>query len=220
VSMAFPDKVARPDLPELEPLALAGLDDATAVVLEGVRVDGRGAGALGGRGLRAIECELLGVTVADGHAPGFELRDVILRGCDLSNVEAREGTLRRVEIHESRLVGFGLSGGEAADVRVIGSSLRLASFAGARLRGVVFRGVDLTEATFLDAELDGVGFLGCRLAGCDFRGARVRAGAIRGANLDGVLGIGALRGIEMPWTDVVASAAAMAEALGIGITDG
>ncbi len=220
MTVAFKDDAVRPDLPELEPLALAELPVGSPPELDGVRADGRNAEPLEARGLRALECELLAVTLADGDAPGLELRDVILRRCDLSNVDARSGSLHRVEIHESRLVGFGLSGGEAADVRVIGSSLRLASFAGARLRSVVFRGVDLTEATFLDAQLDGVGFLGCRLAGCDFRGARVRASAIRGANLDGVLGVEALRGIEMPWTDVLASAAAMAAALGITIVDG
>lgn len=69
----------------------------------------------------------------------------------------------------------------------------------------------------MNARLDGVEFIDCRLAGADFRSARLNACAIRGSSLDGVLGIDSLRGLRMPWSDVVASVAALAAGLGIEV---
>jgi uncharacterized protein YjbI with pentapeptide repeats len=77
--------------------------------------------------------------------------------------------------------------------------------------------VNLAEASFMDARLESVAFLDCRLDGADFRGAQVTACAVRGASLDGVLGVESLRGLRMPWPDVLASAGALAAALGIAI---
>jgi hypothetical protein len=51
--------------------------------------------------------------------------------------------------------------------------------------------------------------------GADFRGARLRMCAMRGSSLDGVMGVESLRGLRMPWTDVLDSAAALAAAVGI-----
>jgi len=82
------------------------------------------------------------------------LSDVVLRACDLSNADGREGSLRRVEIDGSRLVGFGLTGGTVQDLRVVDSSLALASLAFSKLRAVVFERVDLAEASFMDAQLE------------------------------------------------------------------
>jgi uncharacterized protein YjbI with pentapeptide repeats len=84
---------------------------------------------------------------------------------------------------------------------------------------VAFEHVDLSEATFQEAWLENVRFLDCGLAGADFRGARCAGCLIRGASLNGVVGLEALRGVRMAWEHVVASAAALAEALGIEIED-
>jgi uncharacterized protein YjbI with pentapeptide repeats len=69
----------------------------------------------------------------------------------------------------------------------------------------------------MEARLDHVEFSDCRLAGTDFRGAMLSACAIRGSSLDGVLGIDSLRGVRMPWSDIVASVAALAAGLGIQV---
>jgi uncharacterized protein YjbI with pentapeptide repeats len=100
---------------------------------------------------------------------------------------------------------------------VTDSSLQLASFALARLQRVVFDGVQLAEASFENARLQSVQFIDCRLAGADFTGATLTGCAIRGASLDDVIGIASLRGVRMPWPDVLGSAAAMAAAFGIEI---
>ena len=99
------------------------------------------------------------------------------------------------------------------------SQPELASFSGARLRNVSFHGVNLTEASFQEARLENVRFIDCELTGADFRGARCAGGLIRGASLNGVIGVEGLRGVAMVWSDVVASAGALAAALGIEIAD-
>lgn len=207
--------VEPPDLPALEPARLDDIDGR--LVLDGVRVEQRDAEPVSVRRMQVTESELGGVTLQAAAIPGLALRDVVLRDCDLSNIDGREGLLRRVAICDSRLVGFGLSRGKAQDLRVVDSSLTLCSFASAELRNVVFERVNLEEATFMDARLDAVEFLDCRLAGADFRGVTVKACAIRGTLLEGVIGVECLAGVAMPVSDVIASATAIAEALGIRV---
>jgi uncharacterized protein YjbI with pentapeptide repeats len=206
-----------PDLPELEPQDIPGDGD---LVLSGALVERAAADPVRTGRIRLRECELRGVSIEADHVPGLELVDVILSDCGLANVDARGGLLRRVEVQRSQLVGFDLSVGDVADLVVRDSSLELSSFAGASLRSVRFEGVNLTDASFMEARMELVEFADCRLAGADFRGARVRSAAIRGASLDGVLGVESLRGVRMPWSDILASAGALAAALGITVEGG
>ena len=69
----------------------------------------------------------------------------------------------------------------------------------------------------MQARLEAVEFLNCKLAGADFRGATVGGCAIRGTSLEGVLGVDSMRGLRIPWSDALASAGAIAAALGIVI---
>lgn len=205
-----------PDLPELSAVELAS--DAEALELTGALVVREGGDdAVTVRRVRVRESELRGLVVEAGTAAGLTLIDARLDGCGLSNLDGREGLLTRVEIRRSQLVGFGFTRGEIRDLRVVDSSLQLASFTSATLHNVVFERVDLGEASFMDARLEAVAFVDCRLEGADFRDARLRGCAIRGASLDGVLGVASLRGLRMPWPDVLSSAEALAAALGITI---
>ncbi len=203
-----------PDLPELEEVSLPAV--AGAIDLTGALVAGDGTAVQAGR-VRVRESELRGVVLEPGSVPGLTLGDVIMRDCGLSNVDGREGALARVEAHRCQLVGFGLSRGDVRDLRVVDSSLQLASFASATLRNVVFERVNLADASFMHARLEAVAFVDCRLEGADFRHAKVAGCAIRGASLDGVLGVESLRGLRMPWPDVLASSGALAAALGIDV---
>ena len=204
--------VQAPDLPELTPARLADGD----LDLSGALVTG---GSVRAGRVRIIETELRGVTIEAASAPGLTLIHVRLSDCGLSNVDGREGIIRRVSALRCRLVGLDLNGGDISDLGVVDSSLELASFAGARLRNVAFHGVNLTEASFQEARLEGVEFIDCELAGADFRRARLSGATIRGSALTGVIGVEALRGVRMPWSDVVASAGALATALGIEIEE-
>ena len=202
-----------PDLPELTPVVPAP-GDSGDLELSGARVSGSGAAVAAGR-VRVRESELEGLVVEAANAPGLSLVDVVMRNCNLSNVDAREGLLTRVAMHGSQLVGFGFTRGEIRDLHVTDSSLQLASFSSAKLHNVVFERVNLAEASFMEARLEAVAFVDCRLDGTDFRRATLSGCAIRGVSLDGVLGVESLRGVRMPWADVVGSAGALAAALGI-----
>jgi uncharacterized protein YjbI with pentapeptide repeats len=206
--------VAPPDLPELEPQTLSGPE---AVELSGALVERDSDDPVRASQVSISESTLRGVVLDAGMVHGLTLRDVILRDCGLSNVDGREGAISRVEVHRSQLVGFSCSQGRVRDLRVIDSSLQLASFALSRVQNAVFERVNLTEASFLNARLQDVEFIDCRLAGADFRGATLTRCAIRGSSLEGVVGVDSLRGVRMPWVDVLASATAMAEALGIEV---
>jgi uncharacterized protein YjbI with pentapeptide repeats len=194
--------------------------DGGELTLDGALVDRPPGGPIHTTRVKVSESELRGLVLDAGNVPGLTLSDVVLRDCGLSNVDGREGLIRRVEVHRSQLVGFGINGGEVRELRVIDSSLQLASFAHAELQNVVFERVNLAEASFMGARLDGVAFVDCRLMGADFRGAKLKGCEIRGTSLDGVLGIESLRGVRMPWPDVLGSAAALAAALGIAVEDG
>jgi uncharacterized protein YjbI with pentapeptide repeats len=208
-------RVVEPDLPDLEELQIEASELPVAVALEGVLVEQPGQHRVRADAIRIKESELRGVTVETERPVDFLLSDAVLRDCDLSNVAARGGTIKRTELHQSRLVGFDLSEGSAQDVRLIDCSLTLATFAFAQLRTVVFERVNLAESSFMQSVLHEVEFIDCKLDGVDFRGVRLNGCAIRGSSLDGVLGVDSLRGLTMPWEDVVGSAAAMALALGI-----
>jgi uncharacterized protein YjbI with pentapeptide repeats len=203
-----------PDLPELEEVSLPA--GAGAIDLSGAAVTGDGSAVQAGR-VRVRESELRGVVLEPGNAPGLTLADVVLRDCGMSNLDGREGRLSRVEVHRSQFVGFSLDRGDVRDLRVVDSSLQLASFASATLRHVVFERVNLSEASFMHARLEAVAFVDCRLDGADFRHAKLTGCAISGASLDGVLGVDSLAGLRMPWPDLLASAGALAAALGISI---
>jgi uncharacterized protein YjbI with pentapeptide repeats len=209
--------VEPPDLPELERRQLDGALMGGDLTLDGLLLEAGGSKPVHADRIRVAESELRGLTIDTSGAPGLQLSDVILRDCNLSNIDGREGSLRRVEIHGSMLVGFGLSGGTVQDLSVIDSSLALASLAFSTLRNALFERVDLSEASFIQARLESVSFIDCKLAGADFRGARLKGCAIRGTPLDGIVGIDCLNGVLMPWPDVLASAPALATALGIVI---
>jgi uncharacterized protein YjbI with pentapeptide repeats len=211
--------VQGPDLPELRPEEIPASAAGGELELSGALVEVEAGSSIGPRRVRIRESELRGLVLDTADAPGLTLVDVLLRDCGLSNVDGREGVVTRVEVHRSRLVGFSLSRGAVRDLRVADSSMKLASFAQAQLRNVVLERVNLTEASFMDARLEGVAFIDCQLAGADFRGARLNGCVIRGSSLEDVMGVASLRGLRMPWPDIVASAGAMATALGIAVGD-
>ena len=212
--MAGLGAVAPPMLAELQPVDPEGAD---VLELEQALVERTGDRPLHPGRLTITDSELRGVTIEMRNGRGFRLGDVLLRGCDLANIDASDGSILRVEIHDSRLTGFAFGDGRADELAVRDSNLTLASFARTRVRSAVFERVDLSEASFMDARLEWVLFSDCALRGADFRGATLKDCAIRGSSLDGVLGIDSLAGVAMPWTDLVASAAALATALGIVI---
>jgi uncharacterized protein YjbI with pentapeptide repeats len=205
----------RPDFEELAAVKLPGDDAVEELALAGALVSGAGREPLAVERLRVEESELRGVALAPGQLSALAMRDAILRDCDLSNVHCRQGSMRRVEIHGSRLLGFALTDARIQDLGVFDASMAYASFAHSQLQRVVFERVILRDVSFLEATLRSVSFVDCELAGADFRGAKLEACMMSGTTLEGVTGVESLGGLTMAWPDLVASAAALASALGI-----
>ncbi len=209
--------VTAPALPELKERELPEDGELDELELIEAIVERHGRDALRTPRIHVQESELRGVTLGEGVAHELRFRDSRLKSCDLSNIRVRRGDIRRTEIEESRLVGFSISEGRIADLRVTGGTLMLASLAHSTLLRVVFENVNLREASFLEARLTSVCFDGCDLSGADFRGARLKDCTIRGSSLDAVIGVESLRGLTMPWPDLVGSVDALATALGIAV---
>lgn len=205
-----------PDLPELSDAA-PGTGTAGELTVSGVRLRGGEHGGLSVSRLRIEESELDGVAIEAGDLDGLLLSDVVLRDCDLSNVHSHEGSIRRTVIRGSRLVGFTVTEGRLQDLHALDTTMAYGSLAHCELKRVVFERVVLREASFLGARLQSVAFVACELAGADFRGASLGACTMRGSSLEGVIGVESLRGLQMPWSDVVGSAGALAAALGITV---
>jgi uncharacterized protein YjbI with pentapeptide repeats len=213
--MAEPVVINAPALPELDQLELP--DDGALEELELIEVvvERHGRDPLRAPRVRVQESELRGLTLGEGVTTELVLRDARLKSCDLSNLRVRRADIRRVEIEESRLVGFSVDGGKIEDLHVRGGTMMLASLAHSTLRRVVFENVNLREASFLETRLSSVCFQGCELSGADFRGARLENCTIRASTLDAIIGVDSLRGLTMPWPDLVGSVEALAAALGI-----
>jgi uncharacterized protein YjbI with pentapeptide repeats len=88
-----------PKRPDLEAPAAAKLPAGDAIAelaLSDALVSAAGREPLAVGRLRVEESELHGVALAPGELSGLALRDVILHGCDLSNLHCHKGSMRRV----------------------------------------------------------------------------------------------------------------------------
>ena len=86
-------------------------------------------------------------------------------------------------------------------------------------RSVRSASCNLSQATFREGALRAVAFEDCDLRGADFTGARFQDVEVRGCKLDGLRGAGTLRGIRMPWADIVENAGLFAGACGVEALD-
>jgi uncharacterized protein YjbI with pentapeptide repeats len=203
------------DLSPLAPGALHGESTHEQVVIGDEDLSGLHAPDLTLRSARLHATHLPGADL-----PGLELTDVELSSCDLANARlgARAGWLR-VAAKTCRLTGIAITDGLLRDVTIESSRVDLASFAGCRLERVSFIDCVLVATDFLEAQLDAVRFTDCDLREVDLRGARLRRCELRRCQLDGLQGVAQLRGVAMPWPDLLGAAGLFAQALGIEVLD-
>lgn len=150
---------------------------------------------------------------------GVSLVDLVLRDCDLANVDARRAHVTRLEVHRCRGTGAMLMGTRLRDVVVRDCRIDLATFAQVTMERVVFEDCVLRDSSFAGARLHSVAFVDCDLGSADFEGASCSRVELRGCRLEGVRGIEGLRGARLPWGDLLEHAPVLAAALGLGIID-
>jgi uncharacterized protein YjbI with pentapeptide repeats len=204
--------------PEL-PLELAPLTGIVGLVhqmtLEGVLL--RDADLSGQRagGVSVTASILRAVELPESSLEQWSLSDVELSGCNLSNLTAPQARWHRVHARGCRMTGMLISGAVLSDVTFTDCRIDLASFGSSRLERVTFAGCRLAQSDFMGSQLQDVRFERSDLTEEDFRGATLRRCEARGCELSALQGADRLRGLSMPWPEIVANAGVWATALGI-----
>jgi uncharacterized protein YjbI with pentapeptide repeats len=217
-----------PSLPPLEPKRPAITDELEVRELAEERLIG----------LRVSECELGGdlseraaadlrlqdvrlasLDLTGTEAPGLTIVDAIVAGGSWANLRAARGTLTRVETGELRATGVDLTEAALKDVVFADARLDLASFRFAKLERIVFRDCRLEEVDFLGASLRSVRFERSNLTGASFVDATCERTELRDCELVDLQGVEGLRGVRMPWNEVIQVAGQLAAAAGITVLD-
>jgi uncharacterized protein YjbI with pentapeptide repeats len=153
------------------------------------------------------------VTELDG------LVDAVVIDADWANRQARGAVARRAELRRCRLTGTELAEAALTDVTFEECRLDLAGLRIAKLERVVFRDCRMAECDLFEATLTDVLFERCELREATFGGVKVQRVELRGCDLAGLHGAEALRGVRMPWNDVLENGPLFAAALGVEIVD-
>lgn len=157
--------------------------------------------------------------LAGGRLGRAAFIDSTFTGCDLANLTARDCSLLRVAIRNSRLTGLSWAGGAMKDVSLESCRADLASFRFCRFGAVRFRDCDLRQADFQEADLRGAVFENCDLGGAQFSHAQLAGTRFSGCVLAGIGGVTSLRGAVIAARDMADLAFSLAAALGIQIED-
>jgi uncharacterized protein YjbI with pentapeptide repeats len=169
--------------------------------------------------LRFEESRLERVDLSGGRLAHLSLSDVELESCNLANADVRGGSAWRARVVRSRLTGVSWTEGLIRDTVLGDCRVDLSSFAASRLDRVVFERCLLTQVDFQDANLRAVRFVDCDLSEADVTEAKFTGCELRGCTIDGMRGAERLRGIAMPWEDIVASVGTFAAAVGVTVLD-
>lgn len=148
-----------------------------------------------------------------------EFLDATFADVDWSTRDEMRFSARRVEILRGRLTGAQFPESTFIDATFADCRADLASFRFAKLERVVFRDCRLEEADFYGAQLEDVLFERCDLRLASIGGAKTTRVELRGCNLEGLQGAEALRGVRIPWDDIVGNGPVFAAALGIEVVD-
>jgi uncharacterized protein YjbI with pentapeptide repeats len=168
---------------------------------------------------RLVEARLRRVSLESRRLEGLHALDVEVDGGNWANLDARGASLRRVALRDVRLTGAAFAEARLEDVSFVRCRLDLASFRFARLERVSFVDCRLEESDFYEATLESVAFADCGLERAAIDGATFSRCELRRCALDGLRGAERLRGVRMPWVDVVAATELLATAIGIEIVE-
>lgn len=207
-----------PDLP-IEPHEARSRTLVDHLVVEGAllrRVDwsARTAGDI-----RLVQCRLDEVDMTGTGAPRATLEDVAITGGSLANARLSGVRLRRATLENVRLTGADFSSGSVHDTTFTDCRIDLGSFRFAALERVTFERCRLDEIDFYGAELRSVIFLDCAMVKAVWGEATLTRCEMRGTDISAAGNPERLRGVRMPWPDVVNSAGVLAAAAGIEIVD-
>jgi uncharacterized protein YjbI with pentapeptide repeats len=209
-----------PRIPDdLEPAAVDAAAVESGDEWQRVRLTDVDAPELAVPGLRFEEGRMERVDLSSGRLAHLALSDVELDGCNLANADVRGGSAWRARIVRSRLTGLSWTEGMVRDTVLSDCRVDLSSFAATRFDQVVFERCLLMQADFQEASLRAVRFVDCDLTELDLSQASFARCELRGCTIDGMRAAERLRGVAMPWEDIVASAGTFAAAIGVTVID-
>jgi uncharacterized protein YjbI with pentapeptide repeats len=147
------------------------------------------------------------------------LTDVVVRDVDWANRRVPRAAVLRAELHTVRLTGAELAESTFRDVRFVGCRLDLAAARLSRFERVVFSDCRMEELDLYGSQLKDVLFERCVLREATISGVKSERVELRGCDLTALRGAEALRGMRMPWNDVLENAPLFAAVAGIEIVD-
>jgi uncharacterized protein YjbI with pentapeptide repeats len=204
----------------LDPLTLAPDDVADGESWEEVALVDTALPGIDARALGFVDARFEATDLSGARLLNLFLSDCELLRCDLSNAAVRGGSMRRVRVSGARLTGLAWTAGEIRDATFGDSRADMASFEGTKFERVVFEGCDLRDVDFRQARFESVAFRGCDLSTADIGNARFSGGCeMSGCTLDGLRGVDRLRGVAMPWADILAAAGTFAGEIGVRVLE-
>jgi uncharacterized protein YjbI with pentapeptide repeats len=213
-----PRRPDQPDLPgEVRPATLCRALDQLA--LEGSSLERADFSGQSASDVRLEQCRLAHVDLTSTDLSRALLRDAVIVAGSWANVRTQEMRLRRVAFKGVRMTGANLSSASLEDVSFSDCRIDLGSFRFAKLTRVCFQRCRLDEIDFCGAELLSVTFIDCALIKAMWADATLTRCEMRGSDISGAGNPERLRGVRMPWADVLASAGELAAAAGVEIVD-
>jgi Pentapeptide repeats (9 copies) len=210
---------AAPDLIDELPLLYELPPDLRGVEVRECRLADADFTGRDAHGLQLIASQLQEVELARAVLRRATLRDVVITGGDWANVDAAETVIRRVELNGLRLTGAVLAAAKIQDACFTQCRLDLCSLRFATLDRVRFEACRMEEADFYETTLKSVVFIDCGLSRATLAKATFDRCEMRGCELSGINGADRLRGVAMPWLDILRSAAVLADGVGVRILD-
>ena len=154
--------------------------------VEKVMAQGQDLAGTRARDFKVLESMFRRVSLADTVFDNAQLLDAAFEECDLANASWNKVNLQRVEVIESRMVGFKAHEASLKDVRFVRCNGSMAQFRLAKLRNVTFEGCDLKESDFYACDMQDVRFTECDLAGVEMSHAKLREVDLRGSRVEGI----------------------------------
>ncbi len=207
-----------PDLPK-EPHDARTRPLVDHLVLEGATLQRVDWSAKTAGDIRIVQCRLDEVDLSGTAAPRATFEDLVITGGSLANARLSGVRVRRATFDNVRMTGADLSSGSVHDTTFTNCRIDLGSFRFASLERVTFEGCRLEEIDFYGSELRSVSFLDCVMVNAVWAEATLTRCEMRGTDISGAGNPERLRGVRMPWMDVVSSAGVLAAAAGIEIVD-
>jgi uncharacterized protein YjbI with pentapeptide repeats len=147
------------------------------------------------------------------------LVDAVVQSADWANRRVFRVSALRTELRGVRLTGADLAESTFRDVRFVDCQLDLVAARLSKFERVVFSDCRMTECDLYGSNLQDVLFERCVLREATISGVTSERVELRDCDLKGLHGAEALRGMRMPWNDILANAPLFAGVAGVEIVD-